>query len=132
MNRYSNAARALPRDEIEQLALQLGPSDASHLRLVANDIEDEGIIELPGVDADRLRLLAAKLEDDECEIEALREHSANVHRALCEAIDDINTLEDNPPVLFVFISDATPFAPVDGLTPEQFSDLAVFVLDEIE
>lgn len=134
MKSYSNLARSLPRDEIalrEQRAQQLGPSDAAHLRLVADDIDEEGIVELPGVDADRLRLLAAQLEDGEPEIASLREHANNVHRALCDAIEELDA-EPNEELLLVFISVETPFAPLDTLTPEQAHDLAVFLLDEIE
>lgn len=134
----NNRNGVLPRDEKrlrEQRAHDLGASDANHLRLIADDIEEEGIFELPGVDADRLRLLAAKLETDDDEdkdeiIAGLREHGHNVHRALCEAIEDLDKAER--PVVAVFVTSKNVFETLDALTPEQFSDLAIYLLDEVE
>lgn len=95
-------------------------------------IADEGIIELPGVHAECLRLLCEQLERGESEIESLCEYGTDVHRALCEAtdIEDIEDIE-NLTVVLVFVHADTPFCP-EGLTPRQASDIAVYLLDEVE
>lgn len=128
-----HAYKSDERELRQQRAHSIGPSDARHLRLVADDIEDEGILELPGVDAERLRLLAQKLDADADEVDSLREHANNLHRALCEAYEELDDSGDDGDMLtFVFIAASAPFAPAGALTPEEASKLASFLLDETE
>jgi hypothetical protein len=112
-------------------AVDIGPSDAAHLRAVADEIDTEGLVELPGVDAARLRLLARKLTTDSDATEALRQHARAIHRALCDAIADIPSSHRHDPALFVFVP-ANSLAAVDALSCEAFSALAAYLLDEIE
>lgn len=111
----------------------MGTTTLAHdLRCAADAQDSEAVMELGGVDAERLRLVADKLESNECEIEALTEHAKRVHRALCEAIEDLDAREPNPAVVFVLVPATAPFVSVDALTPREFSALATFLLDEVE
>lgn len=114
---------------LNKTRLPYTPTLAAKLRRAAAAQHPDAVISLDGVDAETLRLVADRLDQHDGELASLAEHSTRVHRALCEAIDDLDTaLEERPaPVLFVFVESAP-----DGLTPRQFADLAAFLLDEAE